>query len=173
MPLWGAVLTSLYFLSLAWIFTASSLVYMPERLKEAKHLLPLPPQCSVFAAFTQPHPFLLHHTGDSPPGWGRPSSSRVSAVEPVWFHQDKKMDSDSDSPFNYSWPSFPKMKIRRRASKQGSSWDLLLLLEPRQASSSSYLSFPHCFAELLLMKCVFIRVFVKLSQYVFYSRPLK
>ena len=91
----------------------------------------------VFAAFTQPHPFLLHHTGDSPPGWGRPSSSRGSAVESVWFHQDKKMDSDSDSPFNYSWPSFPKMKIRRRASKQGSSWDCLFLLEPRQASSSS------------------------------------
>ena len=119
----------------------------------------------VFAAFTQPHPFLLHHMGDSPPGWGRPSSSRVSAVESVWFHQDKKMDSDSDSPFNYSWPSFPKMKIRRRASKQGSSWDCLLLLEPRQASSSSYLSFPHCFAELFLMKCMFVRVFVKLSQY--------
>lgn len=128
---------------------------------------------SVFAAFTQPHHFLLHHTGDSPPGWGRPSSSQVSAVESVWFHPDKKMDSDSDSPFNYSWPSFPKMKIRRRASKQGSSWDLLPLLEPRQASSSSYLSFPRCFAELFLMECMFIRVFVKLSQYVFYSRPLK
>ncbi|XP_041101852.1 rho guanine nucleotide exchange factor 28-like isoform X7 [Polyodon spathula] len=28
------------------------------------------------------------------------------------------MDSDSDSPFNYSWPSFPKMRIRRRSSKQ-------------------------------------------------------
>ncbi|XP_051498944.1 rho guanine nucleotide exchange factor 28 isoform X2 [Apus apus] len=27
------------------------------------------------------------------------------------------MDSDSDSPFNYSWPSVPKMRIRRRASK--------------------------------------------------------
>lgn len=27
------------------------------------------------------------------------------------------MDSDSDSPFNYSWPSFPKMRIRRRTSK--------------------------------------------------------
>ncbi|XP_027739095.1 rho guanine nucleotide exchange factor 28 isoform X4 [Empidonax traillii] len=27
------------------------------------------------------------------------------------------MDSDSDSPFNYSWPSLPKMRIRRRASK--------------------------------------------------------
>ncbi|XP_075397283.1 rho guanine nucleotide exchange factor 28 isoform X2 [Tenrec ecaudatus] len=33
------------------------------------------------------------------------------------------MDSDSDSPFNYSWPSFPKMKIRRRASRQGRSFD--------------------------------------------------
>uniref|UniRef100_A0A8C3LW72 Rho guanine nucleotide exchange factor 28 n=1 Tax=Chrysolophus pictus TaxID=9089 RepID=A0A8C3LW72_CHRPC len=28
------------------------------------------------------------------------------------------MDSDSDSPFNYSWPSLPKMRIRRRTSKQ-------------------------------------------------------
>ncbi|XP_061205301.1 rho guanine nucleotide exchange factor 28 [Neopsephotus bourkii] len=27
------------------------------------------------------------------------------------------MDSDSDSPFNYSWPSLPKMRIRRRAPK--------------------------------------------------------
>nr|XP_031302583.1 rho guanine nucleotide exchange factor 28 isoform X3 [Camelus dromedarius] len=35
------------------------------------------------------------------------------------------MDSDSDSPFNYSWPSFPKMKIRRRASKQDCSCDVL------------------------------------------------
>ncbi|XP_069348869.1 rho guanine nucleotide exchange factor 28 isoform X2 [Eulemur rufifrons] len=35
------------------------------------------------------------------------------------------MDSDSDSPFNYSWPSFPKMKIRRRASKQDRSFDVL------------------------------------------------
>nr|XP_030701573.1 rho guanine nucleotide exchange factor 28 isoform X8 [Globicephala melas] len=35
------------------------------------------------------------------------------------------MDSDSDSPFNYSWPSFPKMKIRRRASKQDHSFDVL------------------------------------------------
>ncbi|KAK2496093.1 hypothetical protein MC885_019003 [Smutsia gigantea] len=34
------------------------------------------------------------------------------------------MDSDSDSPFNYSWPSFPKMKIRRRASKQDHSFDV-------------------------------------------------
>lgn len=42
----GAVLTSLYFLGLAWMFTASFSVYMPERLKEAKHLLPLPPRCS-------------------------------------------------------------------------------------------------------------------------------
>ncbi|XP_014443450.1 rho guanine nucleotide exchange factor 28 isoform X2 [Tupaia chinensis] len=34
------------------------------------------------------------------------------------------MDSDSDSPFNYSWPSFPKVKIRRRASKQDHSFDI-------------------------------------------------
>ncbi|XP_053444781.1 rho guanine nucleotide exchange factor 28 isoform X2 [Nycticebus coucang] len=35
------------------------------------------------------------------------------------------MDSDSDSPFNYSWPSFPKMKIRRRTSRQDRSFDVL------------------------------------------------
>lgn len=35
------------------------------------------------------------------------------------------MDSDSDSPFNYSWPAFPKMKIRRRASRQDRSCDVL------------------------------------------------
>uniref|UniRef100_A0A8C3S0L3 Rho guanine nucleotide exchange factor 28 n=1 Tax=Chelydra serpentina TaxID=8475 RepID=A0A8C3S0L3_CHESE len=28
------------------------------------------------------------------------------------------MDSDSDLPFNYSWPSLPKMRIRRRGTKQ-------------------------------------------------------
>ncbi|XP_073535925.1 rho guanine nucleotide exchange factor 28 isoform X5 [Phyllobates terribilis] len=31
------------------------------------------------------------------------------------------MDSDSDSPFNYSWPSFPKMRIHRRTTKQEKS----------------------------------------------------
>ncbi|KAM9329930.1 rho guanine nucleotide exchange factor 28-like [Gastrophryne carolinensis] len=38
------------------------------------------------------------------------------------------MDSDSDSPFNYSWPSFPKMRIHRRATpqeKRHSSVDVL------------------------------------------------
>ncbi|XP_056152814.1 rho guanine nucleotide exchange factor 28 isoform X2 [Lampris incognitus] len=28
------------------------------------------------------------------------------------------MDSDSDSPFNYSWPSFPKMRIRRKTGQK-------------------------------------------------------
>ncbi|KAJ0068079.1 hypothetical protein NL108_015557 [Boleophthalmus pectinirostris] len=28
------------------------------------------------------------------------------------------MDSDSDSPFNYSWPSFPKMRMRKRTGKK-------------------------------------------------------
>ncbi|TNN23333.1 hypothetical protein EYF80_066548 [Liparis tanakae] len=28
------------------------------------------------------------------------------------------MDSDSDSPFNYSWPSFPKMKMRKKTGKK-------------------------------------------------------
>ncbi|XP_035165917.1 rho guanine nucleotide exchange factor 28 isoform X6 [Oxyura jamaicensis] len=42
------------------------------------------------------------------------------------------MDSDSDSPFNYSWPSLPKMRIRRRASKQEqrhSTFDVLKKLK--------------------------------------------
>lgn len=29
------------------------------------------------------------------------------------------MDSDSDCPFNYSWPSFPKMRMRRKMAKKG------------------------------------------------------
>jgi len=29
------------------------------------------------------------------------------------------MDSDSDSPFNYSWPSFPKMRMRKKTGKKG------------------------------------------------------
>lgn len=34
------------------------------------------------------------------------------------------MDSDSDSPFNYSWPSFPKMRMRRKTGKKGNiEWD--------------------------------------------------
>ncbi|XP_025244842.1 rho guanine nucleotide exchange factor 28 isoform X2 [Theropithecus gelada] len=40
------------------------------------------------------------------------------------------MDSDSDSPFNYSWPSFPKMKIRRRTPKQDRSFDVLKKSKP-------------------------------------------
>lgn len=60
-------LSPFYFPSLALIFTASFSVYMPERLKEAEHLLPLPPR--VRQLFTQPRSFLLHHMGDSPPGW--------------------------------------------------------------------------------------------------------
>ncbi|KAL9821666.1 rho guanine nucleotide exchange factor 28 isoform 2-T2 [Geothlypis trichas] len=42
------------------------------------------------------------------------------------------MDSDSDSPFNYSWPSLPKMRIRRRASKpehRHSTFDVLRKLK--------------------------------------------
>ncbi|GAA6226441.1 rho guanine nucleotide exchange factor 28-like [Lates japonicus] len=31
------------------------------------------------------------------------------------------MDSDSDSPFNYSWPSFPKMRMRRKMGKKEKS----------------------------------------------------
>lgn len=84
-------LSSFYFPSLALIFTASFYVYMPGRLKEAKHLLPLPPR--VRELFTQPHSFLWHHTGDSgdsPPGWGRPSSSWVSPVESVDWSKTKR-----------------------------------------------------------------------------------
>lgn len=31
------------------------------------------------------------------------------------------MDSDSDCPFNYSWPSFPKMRMRRKMGKKGNT----------------------------------------------------
>ncbi|XP_029296158.1 LOW QUALITY PROTEIN: rho guanine nucleotide exchange factor 28-like [Cottoperca gobio] len=31
------------------------------------------------------------------------------------------MDSDSDSPFNYSWPSFPKMRMRKKTGKKEKS----------------------------------------------------
>lgn len=49
----------------------------------------------VFAAFTQPHSFLLHHTGGLPPGWGppllrTPSSSWASTVESVDFIKTKR-----------------------------------------------------------------------------------
>lgn len=33
------------------------------------------------------------------------------------------MDSDSDSPFNYSWPSFPRMRMRRKTGKKGNRVD--------------------------------------------------
>ncbi|KAG5199066.1 hypothetical protein JEQ12_006766, partial [Ovis aries] len=52
----------------------------------------------------------------------------------------KKMDSDSDSPFNYSWPSFPKMKIRRRASKQDRSFDALKKSKHRPFLAAGQLS---------------------------------
>ncbi|KAF7659153.1 hypothetical protein LDENG_00002360 [Lucifuga dentata] len=41
------------------------------------------------------------------------------------------MDSDSDSPFNYSWPSFPKMRIRRKTGKKEKSQSI------RESQSSS------------------------------------
>ncbi|XP_018426730.1 PREDICTED: rho guanine nucleotide exchange factor 28-like [Nanorana parkeri] len=39
------------------------------------------------------------------------------------------MDSDSDSPFNYSWPAFPKMRIHRRVSRQDRFLDVLKRLK--------------------------------------------
>ncbi|XP_040899034.1 rho guanine nucleotide exchange factor 28-like isoform X1 [Toxotes jaculatrix] len=41
------------------------------------------------------------------------------------------MDSDSDSPFNYSWPSFPKMRMRRKTGKKEKSQSI----KESQASS--------------------------------------
>lgn len=37
------------------------------------------------------------------------------------FWKRQIMDSDSDSPFNYSWPSFPKMRMHRKKGKKGNS----------------------------------------------------
>lgn len=114
----------------------------------------------VFAAFTQPHSFLLHHTGDLPLWLGTPESFLSLSCWICWFHRDRKMDSDSDSPFNYSWPSFPKMKIRRRASKQGRSQDLIFYFPESQARHLHILtSLPRCFARLFLME---VRVYTRL-----------
>lgn len=80
----------LYFPSLALIFTASFSVYMPERLKEAKHLLPLPPWSSrVFhpASFLA---FPSRGAGALPHAWGTPGSFWVSAVESVDFFATAK-----------------------------------------------------------------------------------
>ncbi|KAM4707162.1 rho guanine nucleotide exchange factor 28 [Discoglossus pictus] len=62
---------------------------------------------------------------------------RKCLYDPSFLEKDlgtcpKRMDSDSDSPFNYSWPSFPKMRIQRRSSKQekrDSSIDVLKKLK--------------------------------------------
>lgn len=129
-------LSPFYFPSLALIFTASFSVYMPERLKEAKHLLPLPPR--VRQLFTQPVPS-FYITWETRLLAGTPGFF-LSLYSICWIcrsHRHKTMDSDSDSPFNYSWPAFPKMKIRRRASRQGRSRAPLFSPEPSQASSYS------------------------------------
>ncbi|KAG9353692.1 hypothetical protein JZ751_011814, partial [Albula glossodonta] len=47
------------------------------------------------------------------------------------------MDSDSDSPFNYSWPSFPKMRIRPRTSKQEKSQSASLSRHPGRSTFSA------------------------------------
>ncbi|KAM4808291.1 rho guanine nucleotide exchange factor 28 [Rhinophrynus dorsalis] len=49
----------------------------------------------------------------------------------VWGFLLKKirMDSDSDSPFNYSWPSFPKMRIQRRSTKQDKRYSSIDVLK--------------------------------------------
>ncbi|XP_038133207.1 rho guanine nucleotide exchange factor 28-like isoform X1 [Cyprinodon tularosa] len=44
------------------------------------------------------------------------------------------MDSDSDSPFNYSWPSFPRMKICRKMGKKEKSQSI----RESQASSPTW-----------------------------------
>lgn len=38
------------------------------------------------------------------------------------------MDSDSDSPFNYSWPSFPKMRMQRKTGKKGNTVQFLFIV---------------------------------------------
>lgn len=81
------------------------------------------------------------------------------------------MDSDSDSPFNYSWPSFPKMKIRRRASKKGRQIMVPFVCpEPNPGTSRSYPSaehFPACLPACLLASVV--RVFTRLLELLLYK----
>ncbi|XP_026722448.1 LOW QUALITY PROTEIN: rho guanine nucleotide exchange factor 28 [Athene cunicularia] len=48
------------------------------------------------------------------------------------------MDSDSDSPFNYSWPSLPKMRIRRRASKSEQRHSTLDVFRKLKAPPTSF-----------------------------------
>lgn len=55
------------------------------------------------------------------------------------------MDSDSDSPFNYSWPSFPKMRMRRKMGKKGKA--LRRQSRRRFTSPPSSSSFPHARAH--------------------------
>lgn len=50
------------------------------------------------------------------------------------------MDSDSDSPFNYSWPSFPKMRMRRKMGKKGKGFTGRVTFSTSFPSSSSFLT---------------------------------
>ncbi|XP_074023040.1 rho guanine nucleotide exchange factor 28 [Numenius arquata] len=53
------------------------------------------------------------------------------------------MDSDSDSPFNYSWPSLPKMRIRRRASKPEQRHSTLDVLRKLKAPPTLFAATRH------------------------------
>lgn len=105
----------------ALIFAAWS-VYMPGRLKRANiYSFSLP--CVLWAIWSFfVLSFILHYSL----AWLAIENNKVQLWESAlcWF--STKMDSDSDSPFNYSWPSLPKMRIRRRASKPGRKSYLLL-----------------------------------------------
>lgn len=141
-------LSSFYFPSLALIFTASFSGLHARMPEGSKTFIASPSLCSPAFHSAPLLPFTSH--GDSPPGWDArvcPSLGR----RVCGFHPDRRMDSDSDSPFNYSWPSFPRMKIRRRASRQGRSRALLFISpEPGQAPLYSYPFLPCSFARLFL-----------------------
>lgn len=157
-------LSSFYFPSLALIFTASFYVYMPGRLKEAKHLLPLPPR--VRELFTQPHSFLWHHTGDSgdsPPGWGRPSSSWVSPVESVDWSKTKRWILTLIPLLTTRGLPSPKWRFAGgRPSKVDPRFFYCISLRAKPGSFvflPFFVALPDCF----LLKCKFTHVCITLS----------
>lgn len=73
------------------------------------------PLASLAHAGASPQP--LPSPWETGPCRGRPERPECPGASTDFGARD--MDSDSDSPLNYSWPSFPKMKTRRRAAKPG------------------------------------------------------
>uniref|UniRef100_A0A8C0LWE9 Rho guanine nucleotide exchange factor 28 n=1 Tax=Canis lupus familiaris TaxID=9615 RepID=A0A8C0LWE9_CANLF len=81
---------------------------------------PSVPPASLARAGASPQP--LPSPRETGPCRGHPERPECPGASADLGARD--MDSDSDSPLNYSWPSFPKMKTRRRAAKPDHSFDV-------------------------------------------------